>query len=144
MNSLYISTDNYGFSMQTESTQSGGGFYAFGGSTNLHGAALLAPNLLDNAVSDIVVIAKEDSATGAIALMPSTDLTTSLGAESDNVFGQQRFRNIYGGDVTISNGSNSVVLMAGTDGLYLKLGTSYYKIDMTAAITHPTLLGPSP
>jgi len=144
MNSLYISTDNYGFSMQTESTQSGGGFYAFGGSTNLHGAALLAPNLLDNAVSDIVVIAKEDSASGAIALMPSTDLTTSLGAESDNVFGQQRFRNIYGGDVTISNGGNSVVLMAGTDGLYLKLGTSYYKIDMTAAITHPDLLGPSP
>ena len=144
MNSMYVSTDNYGFSIQSGSTQSGAGLYAFGDSTNLHGVALLAPNIANASVSDIVVVAKEDSASGAIALMPGTDLTTSLGAEDDDIFGQQRFRNIYGGDVTISNGSNSVVLMAGTDGLYLKLGTSYYKIDMTAAITHPTLLGPSP
>lgn len=129
-----------GYSITTRASVSGAGVAAFNVSA-LSGVGLLAPSISTPTDSDIIVVAKNDStAPNAHAILPFTSFTTNLGDESDSLLGEQYYRKLYIGDVTIRDTSDvpnittssSWTLMAGVDGLYLQNpGGDIYKINTT-------------
>ena len=141
---MAVSTDASGFTIQTGQNQTGAGLYGLNGV----GAGLLAPNTANALLSDIIVLAKGDAVSNALALVPTGDLNTNLGAKSDDVVGKARFKNLYVGDINMEAPSAVAKwsLMAGTDGLYMynSVNSKTYKISMTeiTGVTYkPTPLG---
>jgi hypothetical protein len=121
--SLYTSTDSYGITLVTGTSQTGTGFY-------------FLPN-------DQMLGIVNNSNIGAVFtqqghLAPYYDKTINLGDPTS------KWKNAYLGDVHIENGIGNWTMMAGSDGLYLydNINSTKYKISMTQVVSGgPNKLG---
>ena len=141
---IFLSTDTTGFSILDKPGHTGSGLIVFDALVGLapfKGAGLGTPNIANANVTDVIVMAKNDTtAPNSHSLIPVSDLKTNLGDSNDEALGERFFRNAYLASVVIKDTSDTDPnnwpaasnwqIIAGSAGLYITDGTGVYPIQV--------------
>jgi hypothetical protein len=160
---VYISTSTSGIvSISDGASQTGSGLVIIDSLLNTvasRAVGFSAPKLSNPAISEVLVLAKNDSTIpNAHSIIPATNFTTNLGG-TDEALGEVYFRQVSAGGINVKDTSGAPSawplaatwqLLAGFDGLYFTDGFSMFKVsavDVTSDAGNgivPTPLGPDP